>query len=243
MCMCVCRQWREVAKEDYIWKLACSKRWPSTTRSSPSVSPSPSSSPACSSPIGSLRGYHKLFSSLSRHRTRPSPSPKLSFEALEFYVDIWIDSVPVYSDVIPGTVALSGILQPPSNICNSMKEHLQSPSSKMAILVNPPFRVSFDGTIRVSLLVRRCDRDQVACVIDRTGFDYVDGPGYKAHTYDYLQFSAQHPFVSQIRAWLALLLVDAPDGELEAFGIELDFGDVADSDSQILLLLDMLDWK
>ncbi|MCO5585695.1 hypothetical protein L7F22_039631 [Adiantum nelumboides] len=236
MCMCVCKQWREVAKEDYLWKLACSKRWPSTARSSPL----PSSS---SSPIGSSRGYYQLFTSLSRHRLRPSPAPKLCFEALEFYVDIWIDSMAVYSDVIPGTVALTGILYPPPNICISMREHLQSPSSKMAILVNPRFRVSFEGTIRVSLLVRRRDKDQVACVIDRTGFDYVDGPGYKAHTYDYLQFSSQHPFVSEIRAWLALLLVDAPEGQLEAFGIELDFGDVADSDSQILLLLDMLDWK
>lgn len=235
-CMCVCRQWRVVAKEDYLWKLACSRRWPSTARSS--------LLPSCSSlPIGSSRGYFQLFSSLCKHRSRPSPAPKLCFEALEFYVDIWIDSVVVYSDIIPGNAALAGIRHPPPNICDSMKEHLQSPSCKMAVLVNPRFQVCFTETIRVSLLVRRRDRDQVACVIDRTGFDYVDGPGYKALTYNYLQFSTQHPFVSEIRAWLALLLVDAPDGKLEAFGIELDFGDVADSDSQILVLLDMLDWK
>jgi hypothetical protein len=145
--------------------------------------------------------------------------------------------------VIPGSLAIGGIRDPPPNVCRNMREHLQAISAKIAIAVDPRFPVSFTKNIRVSLIVRRKDRDQVACVIDRTGFDYVDGPSYRAHTYDFLRISSQHPFVSEIRAWLALLLVDAQDGQLEAFGIELDFGDVTGSDSEILLLLDMLDWK
>lgn len=231
-CMCVSRQWRDVAKDDYLWKLVCAKRFPSTYRCSPGTSP-----------IASNRGYRQLFTSLCRLRSRPPPVPKLSFDVLEFYVDIWLDSLSVYSDVIPGAILLLGILNPPANICTSMREHLLSPSSKMVIPICPHFDISFTQNIRVSLLVRRSDSDQVACVIDRTGFNYVDGPGYKAHTYDFLQFSSQFPFMSEIRAWLALLLVDAKGGRLEAFGIELDFGDVADSHTKVLLLLDMLDWK
>jgi len=58
-----------------------------------------------------------------------------------------------------------------------------------------------------------------------------------------LQFSPSYPFVSEIRAWFALLLVDAQDGNMDVFGIEVDFCDAANSDSEVLWLLDMLDWK
>lgn len=79
--------------------------------------------------------------------------------------------------------------------------------------------------------------------MDRSPFDYVDGPGYKAHAYDFLQFSPKYPFVYDVRAWLGLLLVDAKADKMEVFGIELDFGEAADSDNEVLLLLDILDWK
>lgn len=83
----------------------------------------------------------------------------------------------------------------------------------------------------------------MACIIDKSGFDYVDGPGYKAHAYDFLQFSPLYPFVSDVRAWVGLLLVDSKEGKMKVFGMELDFGEVADSDEDVLLLLDILDWK
>jgi len=113
----------------------------------------------------------------------------------------------------------------------------------MTIPVSPRFRVVFSESIRVSLLVGRRDSDKVACIIDKSGFDYVDGPAYRALAYDYLQFSPSYLFLSEIRAWFALLLVDAQDGNMDVFGIEVDFCDAANSDSEVLWLLDMLDWK
>lgn len=230
-CMCVCTRWRDLARDDYFWKDLCAKRWPSIckTKGSP--------------PIGVSRGYHKLYTSLCKRQRSPLPAPRLSFDDIEFYVDIWLDNKSVYSDVVPGALLQSGIINPPPGICDIMRDHLRNLTCKMTIPVSPRFRVVFNESIHVSLLVGRRDSDKVACIIDKSGFDYVDGPAYRALAYDYLQFSPSYPFVSEIRAWFALLLVDAQDGKMDVFGIEVDFCDAANSDIEVLWLLDMLDWK
>ena len=104
----------------------------------------------------------------------------------------------------------------------------------MKIPVSPRFQVVFSESIHVSLLVGWRDSDKVACIIDKYGFYYVDGPANSALAYDYLQFSPSYPFVSEIRAWFALLLVDAQDGNMDVFGIEVDFCDATNSDSEAL---------
>lgn len=121
--------------------------------------------------------------------------------------------------------------------------HLASQTYKMTIPVQKGFEICFSEDVHVSLLVRRLDDERVACIIDKYGFDYVDGPGYRAHAYDYLQISPLFPFVSEIRAWLALLLVDGKAGSLEVFGIEVDFTDAANNDTEVLCLFEILDWK
>lgn len=124
-----------------------------------------------------------------------------------------------------------------------MQMHLASQTYKMTIPVQKGFEICFSEDVHVSLLVRRLDDERVACIIDKYGFDYVDGPGYRAHAYDYLQISPLFPFVSEIRAWLALLLVDGKAGSLEVFGIEVDFTDAANNDTEVLCLFEILDWK
>ncbi|KAG0578581.1 hypothetical protein M758_4G030900 [Ceratodon purpureus] len=232
-CMCVSKQWHQLSKDDYLWKKLCAQKWPSTCQSRGAV------------PIGESRGYHKLFtSSIRKQRKRPMPAPKLSFEDLELYVDIWVGSTSVYSACVPGPVVQSRIYNPPDGICEAMQMHLASQSYKLTIPVQKPgFEICFSEDIHVSLLVRRRDDERVACIIDKSGFDYVDGPGYRAHAYDYLQISPLYPFVSEIRAWLALLLVDGKGGQLEVFGIEVDFTDAANNDSEVLCLFEILDWK
>jgi hypothetical protein len=231
-CMCVSKPWRQLAKDDYLWKQLCAQRWPSTCQSRGSLA------------IGESRGYHKLFTSFAqKRRSRPMPSPKLTFEDLEFYVDIWVGSLSVYSAAVHGPVVRSRVFNPPAGICESMQTHLQSQAYKMTVPVSSRFEVCFSEDIRVSLLVRRRDQERVACIIDKSGFDYVDGPGYRAHAYDYLQISPLYPFVSEIRAWVALLLVDGQSGQMEVFGIELDFTDAANNDNEVLCLLEILDWK
>ncbi|KAJ0973899.1 hypothetical protein J5N97_015864 [Dioscorea zingiberensis] len=56
-CMLVCRQWRDVARDDYLWKCICARRWPSF----------------CKRPHPTL-SYHKLFITFSRP---PRPQPLL----------------------------------------------------------------------------------------------------------------------------------------------------------------------
>lgn len=228
-CMCVSKHWNQLSKDDYLWKRLCAQRWPSTCQGRGPMA------------IGDSRGYHKLFTSFSRkQRKRPMPAPKLTFEDLEFYVDIWVGSSSVYSAVVPGPIVRSRIYNPPDGICETMQNHLTSQAYKMTVPVQSRFEVCFND-IHVSLLVRRRDDERVACIIDKSGFDYVDGP--VAHAYDYLQISPLYPFVSEIRAWIALLLVGGRGPDMEVFGIELDFTDAANNDKEVLCLLEILDWK
>lgn len=231
-CMRVSKQWNFLSKDDFLWKNLCAQKWPSTCQGRGPLA------------IGESRSYRKLFTSfIRRKRKPPMPAPKLTFDDLEFYVDIWMGQSSVYSSVVPGPVVLSRISNPPDGICEGMQMHLQSQSYKMTIPVQNPFKICFTEDVHLSLLVRRRDNERVACIIDKSGFDYVDGPGHSAHAYDYLQISPQFPFVSEIRAWLALLLVDGKAGQLEVFGIQLDFTDAANNDSEVLCLLEILDWK
>ncbi|KAJ7200667.1 hypothetical protein O6H91_01G087100 [Diphasiastrum complanatum] len=231
-CMCVAKLWRDAAKEDYLWKRLCSCKWPSTCQDSSPLA------------IGTVRGFHKLYANFARkYRTRPLPSPKLSFQDLEFYVDVWVGDCSAYSTIVPGPVVQSRIGNPPAGICESMQNHLRSQAYKMTIPVSPRFQVCFNEDVCMSLLIRRRDDERIACLVGRSRFAYIDGPEYRAHAFDYLRISSLYPFVSEIRAWVALLLVDANGGTMEVFGIELDFLDAANSDIEALCLLEILDWK
>ncbi|CAF2272579.1 unnamed protein product [Brassica rapa] len=230
-CMGVCKQWRHIAKDDFYWKCQCAKKWPSVCkRTKP--------------PTGT---YYKMFQTFSKRRlNRTLPPPRLSFENLEFFVDIWSEDKPVYSGLIPGLAMETGIKPLPSGISNVLRTHLAKPDYKMVVPAEPRFTVPLNQTVSVSMLVGRNDSDKVARIINRSVFEYIDRSSYRALAFEYLDLSPYYPFVSGIRAWVSLLFMDAEDindGVLDVFGIQLDFCDVAETKEEVLWLLDMLDWK
>ncbi|GKV08821.1 hypothetical protein SLEP1_g59783 [Rubroshorea leprosula] len=228
-CMLVCKQWRDIARDDYFWKCLCAKRWPSV----------------CKRPNPPTITYHKLYQSFYRrqHRQTLLP-PRLSFDVLEFYIDIWAEDNLIFSNVVPGPILQAGIKIPPTGICNMLRFHLESPEYKMTLPVEPKFIVPLTHGVSVSVLVGRKDSNKVACIINKSLFDYIDRTAYRALAFDYLDFSPDYPFISGIRAWISLLFMEeGNDGLIEVFGIEMDFCDVADSKDAVLWLLDMLDWK
>ncbi|GKU97330.1 hypothetical protein SLEP1_g10492 [Rubroshorea leprosula] len=228
-CMVVCKQWRDIAGDDYFWKCACAKRWPSV----------------CKQPNPPTTTYYKLYQTFYRRQDcRTLLPPRLSFDVLEFYIDIWAEDKLIFSEVVPGPILQAGIKSPPTGICDLLRFHLEGPEYKMTLPVEPRFTVPLSQTVSVSVLVGRKDFNKVACIINKSVFDYIDRTAYRALAFDYLDFSPDYPFVSGVRAWISLLFMDnGNDGLIDVFGIEMDFCDVADSKDAVLWLLDMLDWK
>ncbi|XP_043707513.1 F-box protein At5g39250-like [Telopea speciosissima] len=228
-CMCVCKQWRDFARDDYFWKCLCAKRWPSI----------------CKRPTPPPLSYHKLFQmSYKHHHQKTLLPPRLSFDDLEFYVDIWAEERIIFSEMVPGSVLRGGMKDLPPGICEMLRFHLEGPEYKMIIPVEPKFNIPLSQTVSVSVLVGRRDNNKVACIVNKSFFDYIDRTAYRALAFDYLDFSPVYPFISGIRAWVSLLFMeDGGDGVIDVFGFELDFCDVANSENEVLWLLDMLDWK
>lgn len=227
-CMQVCKEWREIARDDYFWKSICAKRWPSI----------------CKSPTPLPLTYHKLFQTFDKRQHQIRPPPRLSFDDLEFYVDIWAEEKLIFSEVVPGSVFRTGIKDLPPGICDMLRVHLEGPDYKMTVPVKPRFTVPLSQTVSVSVLVRRKDTNKVACIVMKSLFDYIDRTAYRALAYDYLDFSPLNPFIQGVRAWVSLLFMEVGnDGSIDIFGIEIDFCDVANSEDEVLWLLDMLDWQ
>ncbi|KAF9591534.1 hypothetical protein IFM89_004588 [Coptis chinensis] len=235
-CMQVCKLWRDIASDDYFWKCICTKRWPSIGKK----------------PSDSSMTYHKFFLTFSkRHKRRTLLPPQLSFDDLDFYIDIWAGESLIFSEAIPGPILQGGIKIHPSGTSDILRCHLEGPDYKMTVLVEPKFTLCSNENVSVSVLVGRKDTNKIACIVHRSFFSYMDRTAYRALAYDYLDFSPVHPFVAGIRAWISLLFLDGvsdgvkpgSDGLINVFGIAMDFCDVANSEEEVLWLLDMLDWK
>ncbi|XP_054808502.1 F-box protein At5g39250-like [Prosopis cineraria] len=230
-CMIVCKQWRDLARDDYFWKCLCAKRWPSISKrpNPPTVS------------------YYKLYQSFyKRRRQKTLLRPRISFDDLEFFIDIWAENRLLFSEMVPGSVLQHGVKVPPSGVCETLKYHLEAPEFKMTLPVEPRFTISYGQTetVSVSVLVGRKDSNKVARIINKSMFDYIDQSSYKALAFDYLDISPVYPFLSGIRAWISLLFMeDGNEGSMDVFGIQMDFCDVANTKEEVLLLLDMLDWQ
>lgn len=227
-CMVVCKQWHQIAQDDYFWKCLCAKRWPSTCKN-----PSPPMT------------YHKLFKTFyKKHHQKTLLPPRISLNDLELYIDIWADDDLLFSQVVPGPVFRKGNWIPPPGISNILRHHLEGPEYKMTLPVEPRFAVPYTQDISISVLVARKDYNKVACIISKSMFDYIDQTSYRALAFDYLVFSPLYRFVSGIRAWVSLLFMERENkGVFDVFGIEMDICDAANSEEEVLWLLDMLDWK
>lgn len=227
-CMLVSHQWRDTARDEYLWKRICLSKWPSV----------------CNNPPPNL-SYYKLFQTFSKPR-RPLPLPpsNLTFKDLQFYFDIWSEDRLIFSQSISGPMLQSGIKNLPARIPDVLKARLQSPDYKMTIEVEPKFTIPLGRSVYVSVMVSRKDNDKIACILNKAVFDYVDGTAFRALAYEYLGFSPSHPFVSGIRAWVSLLFLSSNEESIvDVFGIEMDFCDAAYSENEVLWLLDILDWK
>jgi F-box-like len=230
-CMLVCRQWRDIAKDDYFWKCICARKWPSISKTIP-----PGNT------------YHRLFATFSQlplPRQQPLPLPSLTFEDLVFYIDVWTEEKKILlSSAVSGSVLRTGLSNVPDGIADSLRAHLDSLDCKILMPVNPRVAIAYGNTATVSVLVSRRDTNKMACVANRAMFDYVDVTASRALAYEYLRFSPRRPFISDIRVWVSLLfLASGARASLEVFGIEIDFCDAATTEVEFLWLLDMLDWK
>ncbi|KAF7803065.1 F-box protein [Senna tora] len=218
-CMVVCKQWRDLARDDYFWKCLCAKKWPSL----------------CKRPNPSILSYYKTLL-----------PPRISFDDLEFFIDIWAENRLLFSEVVSGSVLQQGIKIPQSGVCEMLKYHMQGADFKMTLPVEPKFTIPSiqTETVSASVLVGRKDSNKVARIINKSMFEYIDRSSYRALAFEYLDISPAYPFVSGIRAWISLLFMeDGNEGAMDVFGIQVDFCDVANSKEEVLWLLDMLDWK
>lgn len=221
-CMVVSKQWRDIARDDYLWKCLCARRWPS----------------ACKRPNPPAVTYYKLYQTCNKlqHR-RTLPPPNLSFDDLEFFIDIWSDDELIFSEVVAGRVLQTGMVP-------DLSFDLDVAEYKMTIPVEPRFTVTWSQTVSVSVLVGRKDSNRVACIINKSRFEYIDRTARRAHAFEYLAFSPDHPFTAAIRGWITLrFMEDGNEGDLDVFRIEMDFCDAANSKEDVLRLLQILDWK
>lgn len=226
-CMLVCRQWHEIAKDDYFWKCICSRKWPSICKQPPSGT-----------------NFQNLYLTFSNPRkTKHLPVPKLNFEDLVFYIDMWHEGSLIFSQAVSGCILRAGLQNTPRGIPDILVEHLKAADCILMMEVKPKLTVPTGPAITVSVLAHRKDTDKMTCIINTSAFDYIDSNAARALAYEYLRFSPRYPFISDIRAWMSLLFLYKGTSSIEVFGIELDFCDAARSESEILWLLDMLDWK
>ncbi|KAE8734593.1 F-box protein [Hibiscus syriacus] len=169
-CMLVCKQWRHIAKDDYFWKCVCAKRCPSTCKR-----PNPPTATYCK--------LYQLFYKQQHRRTLPPP--RLSFDELEFFIDIWTGDELIFSEVVPGAVLQRGMQIPPTASVSVLVG--RKDSKRVARIINKsPFRTAsralafdylvfspyypFISTIRawVSLLF---DEDRSNGVVDVFGIE------------------------------------------------------------------------
>lgn len=228
-CLLVCCQWRDIASDDYIWKLISTQKWPSIARKPPSGTT-----------------YHRLFATFSKPPLQPPlPLPCLSFNDLVFYIDLWSEETLIFSNAISASVLLVGLKIIPEGISDVLRSHLESTDCKMLLQVEPKITIPQGVTVTASVLVARTDTNKMACIMHKSMFDYIDLTTSRAMSFDYLNFSPGHPFVSDIRAWVSLLILTKGriGMDMDIFGLEIDFCDAANSENEILWLLDMLDWK
>lgn len=234
-CMLVSHQWKDIATDDYLWKCICIQKWPSVSKRS----------------FSPTLTYHQHFVNFSKKQLqKPLLPPRLSLEDLEFYIDLWYGQNLIFSDAVSGPILQDGIPNPPPGIYEVLRNHLvPTPNGncdsnyKLMMPIHPKLSLSLSMAVTVSVLVGRKDTNKMACIIDRSQFEYIDGSAYRAMAFDYMRFSPLYPFLPGMRAWVSLLFMENDPTAIDVFGIEMDFSDVAQSKIEVLWLLDMLDWK
>lgn len=245
-CMAVCKEWKVIAQDDYFWKRLSAKRWPSICKL-----PNPPTVP-----------YYVLYKTFCRrHMSSHLPLPRLSFEDLEFYIDVWTDFrslcpkvVPgsvvhidiwpdfrfLFSKVIPGSVVQSGIKSPPTG-SNAMHTNAYKDSGrKLLIPTEPRFTAPLDQDLNVSVLIRRKDCNRVACLIK----ELMPYGGFwcpRAFPCFRLPICLTPSLPYPALAGIEFLFVEHARA-VDVFGFVIDLAKIAYCERELMWLLEGLDW-
>ncbi|KAL9297249.1 hypothetical protein ACSQ67_023145 [Phaseolus vulgaris] len=180
-CMSVCKLWKDIARDDFFWKCLCAKRWPSI----------------CKQPNPSTLTYYNLYKTFyKRQHRRILLPPRISFDDLDFFFDIWAENILIFSEVVPGSVLQAGFRIPASGVCELLKFQLEGSEYKMTFPVEPRFTIPSgqNQNVSVSVMVGRKDSKKVARIINKSMFDYIDRSSYRALAFDYLDIAPCYPF-------------------------------------------------
>ncbi|XP_023746409.1 F-box protein At5g39250 [Lactuca sativa] len=239
-CMVVCKQWENVAQDDYLWKCLCIKKWPSIS----------------ASPL--VNNYRKIFKALcicEKDHRPTSLAPGISLSDLDFYIDIWDADEGhgrlLFSEIASGPTLREGNMSPPDGIVPGLTDHLEGPEYKLTLPVKSSLSISSAQEVRVSVLIARKDSNKVACILNHlldcnTCIDWSEG---RAIAYAQIaEFPLACPFVnfatSNINCEISLLFISRGGGGqcLDVFGIEMNFL-TAYTEEGVLWLLSMLQWQ
>ncbi|XP_059318062.1 F-box protein At5g39250-like [Lycium ferocissimum] len=227
-CMLVCKQWRDAAQDDYLWKSLCSKIWPSFCKrqSPPTLT------------------YYKLFQTFYKRQCHRSvPPPKLTLNDLEFYIDIWVEEKIIFSDVVPGPVLPKWSWISPPGTCDELRILLGLPDYRMILPFEPRLTIPLYQSVRVSVYVGRRDTTKVTCIFRKAKFVTLDRTYYRMSDSQPLEIPTPVRLVLPFgEMLLCLLSMDhSNEAAVDVFAIEIRF--CADSEDELLLLFDMLEWK
>ncbi|KAE8678461.1 F-box protein [Hibiscus syriacus] len=146
----------DTARDDYIWKCVCAKRWPSV----------------CKRPSPPTATYYKLYRTFYKRKHQRTLLPqRLSFNDLDFFTDIWTEDKLIFSEVVRGPVLRNGFKIP----------HIEY---KLTLPVEPRFDLPWSQTTSVSVLVERTDSNKVARIVNKSLFDYIDRTASRALAFD-----------------------------------------------------------
>ncbi|KAJ4960702.1 hypothetical protein NE237_020612 [Protea cynaroides] len=163
-CMQVCKHWRDVAGDDYFWKCLCAKRWPSIMRRH-------------IPPPESYREFFQMFA--KRSHLNQNLCPRFSFDDLEFFVDVWVDEIVIFSEVFPGSLIRDGIENLPPNVRRLHEYYLDRPGYKMILPVKPKSSIRKESAISVSVIAGRRDINKLVLIFARRKVDILgDAPNF-----------------------------------------------------------------
>jgi hypothetical protein len=163
-CMLVCRQWPEIAKDDYFWKCICAGEWPSICKHPPSDT-----------------NYKRLYLTFSKpQKIQHLPLPKLAFDDLVFYIDMWLEESLTFSQAVSGSIFRAGLQSTPRGVPDVLLTHLSSLDCILMMDAEPKLRIPMGHTITASVLAHRKDTNKMACIVNKSTFDYVDSNAARA---------------------------------------------------------------
>jgi hypothetical protein len=99
------------------------------------------------------------------------PVPKLTFDDLVFYIDMWLEESLIFSQAVSGSIFRAGLQSAPRGIPDVILTHLSSLDCILMMDVEPKLRIPMGHTITVPVLAHRKDTNEMACIVNKSTFD------------------------------------------------------------------------